>query len=109
MNQTDQTNQTNQPPAEPSIEVTLTVAQARTVVDEIIALRQGTLLAPGQTPLTDRLVNTLIIMIAEIEGTIRVYPGITPSARSIRRALEVRARDERDRRDVPTDHSPEAA
>ena len=42
MNQTDQTNQTNQPPAEPSIEVTLTVAQARTGDWAIVKNDDGT-------------------------------------------------------------------
>lgn len=49
-------------------EVRLTAAEARAIVQDVLVLRRATCVAPGQTPMLDRLVNTLVLHVAETTG-----------------------------------------
>lgn len=49
-------------------EVRLTAADARAIVQDVLVLRRATCVAPDQTPWLDRLVNTLVLHVAEATG-----------------------------------------
>ena len=49
--------------SESKIVIELTDEQAKGIVEEARVLRGATSVAPGQTPMLDRLLNTLILML----------------------------------------------
>lgn len=58
-------------------EIRFTVEQMRGLVDEIASVLGATSIStPAQTPMLNRLSNTLIVEIAERTGRVLQYPGI---------------------------------
>ncbi len=54
--------------ASDELEVRLTVEQAQAIVVDVLTLRGATAAAPGQTPMLDRLVNTLVLQVEQMIG-----------------------------------------
>lgn len=69
------------PLAPDEMEIRVKAEQARTIIEEVIGLRRATSIAPGQTPMLDILVNTLIVEYAALTGTLLV---IEPERRATR-------------------------
>lgn len=55
------------------LEIRMQAEQARAIVEEVVGLRRATSVEPGQTPMLDRLVNTLVLEYAALTGTTLVF------------------------------------
>ena len=52
------------------LEIRLTVEQAEAIIYDVLALRRATSVAPDQTPMLDRLVNTLVLEVKTMTGVL---------------------------------------
>jgi len=52
------------------VEIRLTVEQAEGIIYDVLALRRATAITPDQTPMLDRLVNTLVLQVNEMSGVL---------------------------------------